>query len=76
MELFDTTNELEELKASAKRQQPNKSLDTARKLADMELKVARKEQMLWDLRKTTDAMAEELAVSVPAVHYCLFHSLL
>ena len=72
MDLFDRTNEIEELKASAKSQRPNKSLDTAKKLDDMELKVTRNEQMVLDLSKSVDAMAEELAVSVPAVHCCLF----
>ena len=76
MDLFDRTNEIDELKALVESQQANIALDTAKTLADMELKVTRNEQMGLDLKKSVDAMAEKLAVSVPAVHYCLFHSLL
>ena len=67
MELFDRMNEIDELKALAESQWTNMALDTAKTLDDMELKVTRKEQMVLDLRKSMDAMAEELAVSVLAV---------
>ena len=73
MDFYDKTNELEKLKTLVERQLPSGALDTATKLADMELKMASKEWIILELSKTMDAVEEELAVSLLVVLCCFFH---